>query len=107
VPTPFSAVIILTTYPADQDPSALATTLVEEHLAACVSVLPPMRSTYRWEGKVEHAMEQQLLIKTRAERVEAVKVRLAALHPYQVPELVVLEVARGSERYLEWLQANA
>jgi periplasmic divalent cation tolerance protein len=70
-------------------------------------VLPPMRSIYRWEGKVEQASEHQLVIKTRAERVEAVKARLASLHPYDVPEVLVLSIAGGADSYLQWIQANA
>ena len=107
MPEPASFVIVLVTFPADQNPMPLATTLVEEHLAACVNVLPPMQSVYRWEGNVEQATEHQLVIKTRAERVEAITSRIASLHPYAVPELLVLNVAGGAERYLEWLQANA
>ena len=104
---PSSFVIILTTFPADQDAVPLATTLVHEQLAACVNVLPPMQSIYRWEGKLEQASEHQIVIKTRLERVEAVKARLASLHPYNVPEVLVLTVADGAETYLQWLYANA
>jgi periplasmic divalent cation tolerance protein len=107
VSEPSSFVIVLSTFPADQDPTALATALVDEQLAACVNVLPPMRSIYRWEGKVEQASEHQLVIKTRAERVEAVKARLASLHPYEVPEVLVLSIAGGADSYLQWLYANA
>jgi periplasmic divalent cation tolerance protein len=107
VPESSSFVIVLSTFPADQDPIPLATALVDEHLAACVNVLPPMRSIYRWEGKVEQASEHQLVIKTRAERVEAVKARLASLHPYDVPEVLVLSIAGGADSYLQWIQANA
>lgn len=102
-----SYVIILSTFPSDQDPTPLATALVEEHLAACVNVLPPMTSIYRWEGKVERAAEHQLVIKTSRNRVPAIKARLTSLHPYDVPELLVLTVADGAERYLAWIQANA
>ena len=104
---PSSFVIILITFPADQDPSTLAMALVEEHLAACVNVLPPMRSIYRWEGTVEQASEFQLVIKTRSDRVEAIKDRLGNLHPYEVPELLVLSIAGGADSYLQWLHANA
>ena len=107
MPESSSFVIVLTTFPADQDPTPLATALVEERLAACVNVLPPMRSIYRWEGKVEDAAEHQLVIKTRGERVEAVKSRLATLHPYEVPEMLVISVAGGAEAYLAWIQASA
>jgi periplasmic divalent cation tolerance protein len=100
-------VIVLTTLPADQDATRLAAALVEERLAACVNVLPVMTSIYRWEGKIEQAAEHQLVIKTTLNRVEALEMTLTRLHPYDVPELLVLPVAGGSERYLGWLQDNA
>jgi periplasmic divalent cation tolerance protein len=95
--------IVLTTFPADADADALARTLVGERLAACVNILPPMRSIYRWQGAVEEASERQLIIKTAASRVAALKRRLADLHPYDVPEILVLPVSDGGERYLEWI----
>jgi periplasmic divalent cation tolerance protein len=98
-------VIVLTTLPADQDPLPLARTLVEEQLVACVNVLPPMQSVYRWEGKVEQAMEHQVVMKTTRDRVEALEARLRDLHPYDVPELLVLPVVDGGEPYLKWLAA--
>jgi periplasmic divalent cation tolerance protein len=100
---PSSVVIVLTTFPADQDPRPLARALVEERLAACVNVLPPMRSVYWWEGRVEEASEHQLAMKTTRERVEALKLRLVDLHPYDVPELLVLPIVDGAEPYLNWL----
>jgi periplasmic divalent cation tolerance protein len=99
-------VLVLTTWPADRDPAAVARTLVDAGLAACVNALPPMHSTYRWQGRVAVDMEQQLIIKTRREHVVAVATRLAALHPYDVPELLILDVAGGSTRYLEWVRAS-
>ena len=104
---PSSFVIVLSTFPTDQDPAAFARTLVDERLAACINVLPPMRSIYRWQGKVEHASEHQLIIKTTAAQVEALKHRLSALHPYDEPELLVLTVSDGAESYLRWLSDNA
>ena len=101
-----SFVIVLSTFPADQDPTLLATTLVEERLAACVNVLPPMRSIYRWEGKVEQATEHQLVIKTTAARMEAVKSRLASLHPYDTPEVLVVPVSDGATDYLNWIVSS-
>jgi periplasmic divalent cation tolerance protein len=98
-----SAVIVLTTLGADADASAIARTLVGERLAACVSVLPPMASTYRWKGNIEQDREQQLIIKTAADRVDALEARLRALHPYEVPEFLVVRVDRGSAAYLSWL----
>jgi len=100
------AVIVLVTYPVDQDPLPLARTLVEEQLVACVNVLPPMQSVYWWEGKVEQASEHQLVMKTTRERVEGLRSRLSDLHPYEVPELLVLPIDDGAEPYLKWLAAS-
>ena len=100
------AVIVLTTIAADADAGALARTLVGERLAACVNVLPVMASVYRWEGRVEEGREQQLLIKTAADRVAPLVARLRALHPYEVPELLVLRVGEGSEAYLRWIRES-
>lgn len=99
-----SFLIVLTTFPVDEDAAALARTLVGERLAACVNVLPPMPSIYRWEGNVEEVSEHQLIIKTAADRVDALKTRLNELHPYDVPEFLVLAVADGTAPYLAWLR---
>ena len=102
-----SFVIVLSTFPADHDAVSFATTLVDERLVACVNILPPMQSIYRWEGKVEQASEHQLVMKTTAARVEALKARLAELHPYDVPEVLVLTVSDGADTYLRWIYDNA
>jgi periplasmic divalent cation tolerance protein len=99
-----SFAIVLTTLPADGDVESLARALVDERLAACVNILPAMQSIYRWEGKVEQASERQLIIKTAAAQVEDLKARIAALHPYDVPEMLVLPVSGGSEGYLQWIR---
>ena len=96
-------VVVLTTFPAEGDAEAFATTLVTERLAACVNVLPPMRSIYMWKGVVERADERQLLIKTQTDRVRDLEVRIKALHPYDVPEFLVLAVLDGSRDYLFWV----
>lgn len=96
-------VLVLTTFPADGDAESLGTTLVEEGLAACVNVLPPMRSIYRWEGAVERADERQLLIKTTEDRTAALESRLRSLHPYDIPEFLIVRIAGGSPEYLSWL----
>jgi periplasmic divalent cation tolerance protein len=82
----------------------IAKALVEEQLAACVNILSPMRSVYRWEGKVTDDREWLLLIKTRAERFAAVEIRVKALHSYQVPEVIALPIMAGTEAYLRWLR---
>ncbi len=99
-------VIVLTTLGASTDASAFAATLVGERLAACVNVLPEMDSVYRWQGRVEHNRERQLVIKTTSARLAALRERLASLHPYEVPELLVLPVVDGSPAYLRWLSAE-
>jgi periplasmic divalent cation tolerance protein len=97
-----SAVVVLTTLGAGTEAVELARALVEEGLAACVNVLPPMRSVYRWKGAVEVDTEQQVVIKTTAAGVAALEARLRALHPYELPEFLVL-TAGGSEAYLRWV----
>ena len=101
---PAEFVIVLSTFPVDEDASALARALVTERLAACVNILPPMPSIYRWEGNVEVVHEHQLVIKTMAARVESLKQRLNELHPYDVPEILVLPLSDGAPAYLEWLR---
>lgn len=98
-----SPVIVLTTLGAQADAAAFARVLVDERLAACVNVLPPMTSVYRWKGVVEEDREQQLVIKTTSDRVAALEARFHELHPYEVPEFLVLAVSEGSPAYLEWL----
>jgi periplasmic divalent cation tolerance protein len=95
--------IVLTTWPADRPADAAAATLVHEGLAACVNVLAPMTSHYRWHGALERAEERQLVIKTTAARVAEVEARLLSLHPYEVPELVVLDAA-ASATYGAWVR---
>ena len=103
---PAQFVVVLTTFPADEDAGALARALVTERLAACVNVLPPMSSTYRWQDNVEVVSEHQLIIKTLSASVESLKVRLNELHPYDVPELLVIPVGDGAPTYLEWLRES-
>jgi len=94
---------VLTTLDADSDATAFARTLVDEKLAACVSVLPPMSSIYRWKGAIEEAREQQLVIKTTLTRVELLRERFRTLHPYELPEFVVLHPADASAMYAAWV----
>ncbi|HSL21869.1 MAG TPA: divalent-cation tolerance protein CutA [Vicinamibacterales bacterium] len=99
-------VIALTTLPADQDARAFADTLLEERLAACVHVMPEMQSIYRWEGKVEHDLERQIVIKTTRQRVLALWERIRELHSYEVPEFVVVPIVDGSDAYLRWIRES-
>lgn len=104
---PTNVVLVLTTIPLDLDADHFARTLVAERLAACVSVMAPMASTYHWQGAIEAANERQVIVKTTAERVTAIERRLANLHPYDVPELLVLPVSGGGAAYLDWVAGEA
>jgi periplasmic divalent cation tolerance protein len=96
-------VIVLTTLPLESDAEQFASQLVEEKLAACVNILPAMRSVYRWKDAIERSDERQLVIKTTSARVAALESRVRQLHPYDVPEFVVLPIDSGSTAYLSWL----
>ena len=96
-------VLVLTTLPADADAPVFARALVEHRLAACVNVLPLMESIYKWDGELQKETERQLVIKTSRRRVAALWERLRELHPYDVPEFVVVEIVDGSDAYLRWI----
>ena len=96
-------VVVMTTLPTDADASAFGRGLVNERLAACVNILAPMNSVYRWEGQVEEEVERQVIIKTSRERLTALWDRVRELHPYEVPEFIVLQVADGNDAYLRWI----
>lgn len=89
---------------ASADPDQFARTLVGERLAACVNVLPLMRSIYRWKDAIEQESERQIIIKTTADRLDALRARIRALHPYELPEFVVLPVVDGEVGYLDWIR---
>jgi periplasmic divalent cation tolerance protein len=96
-------VIVLTTLPADADGTAFARGMVENRLAACVNLLPPMDSIYLWEGSIEHETERQVVMKTSRDRVGELWDRVRELHPYDVPEFLVLPIVDGNEAYLRWV----
>jgi periplasmic divalent cation tolerance protein len=95
-------ILILTTMTDDDRADALARTLVAERLAACVNVHGPMTSTYRWKGSVEREAERQVVIKTTRGRLKDLEARLRTLHPYELPEFVVLD-ANASQAYTGWI----
>ena len=99
-------VMAWTTLPADADGAAFARTLVEERLAACVSTHAHVESVYWWRGKIEQEHEQLLLIKTTAARVERLWERVRQLHPYEVPEFLVVPVIDGNAAYLNWVKES-
>jgi len=101
-----SIIICLVACPSQEVGSALATLLVDRHMAACVQVLPPMKSVYRWKGEVCIDEEVLLLIKTSDSLTEQVRKVIEENHPYEVPEFVALKASEVSEKYATWLQAN-
>jgi len=99
--------LILSTVDSEVVARALATSLVEDRLAACVTIVPGVQSVYRWQGAVESAGEWLLLIKTGATQVEPLLAALAERHPYDVPEGLVLDVSDGLPDYLAWVTDSA
>lgn len=100
---PPTAVVVLVTTPSSEVAASIARALVDEGLVACGNVIPAIRSIYRWEGKVHDEAEAMLVLKTERRLVPQLKLRLPALHPYEVPELLVLPVEEGLAGYLEWV----
>jgi periplasmic divalent cation tolerance protein len=99
-----TCVVVLTTVGADVDPATIGLRLIEERLAACVNALPEMESFFRWHGAVERDRERQLLIKTTEARLPALKNRLHEMHPYDLPEFLVIRVIDGTDDYLRWIR---
>jgi periplasmic divalent cation tolerance protein len=99
------AVVVLTTVGSGFDARSLAEQLVEERLAACVNIVPQLYSVYRWQGRVEHDEEQLLLIKTAADRLDALQEKLLRVHPYETPEFVVLPIEELRGPYAQWFAA--
>ncbi len=95
--------VILMTAPGLESARQIARALVEKRLAACVNLLPGVTSIYRWEGQVQEDAEVLLICKTRRARLAALQEEVKAIHPYQVPEILALPVAAGSEAYLNWV----
>lgn len=98
-------VLVLTTLPEDFDAASVARALVDARHAACVSVLPVQASTYRWQAVIETAREHQLVIKTTEGRVDDVRQTLRGLHPYTLPEFLVVP-AEGDDAYAEWVRGS-
>ena len=97
-------IVALSSCPDEATAQRLAQALVSERLATCVNCLPGMTSTYFWDGRLQDQAEILLIIKTTAARLAELRARLAALHPYELPELVALPVMGGNEPYLQWVR---
>ena len=98
--------VVLSTVGTEDEASRIASALVERRLAACVNVVSGVGSTYRWQGAVRTDMEWLLVVKTRRDRFEAVRAAIQELHTYELPEIVMLDIADGDAAYLAWIDAS-
>ena len=98
--------IVLITAASEDEAERIACSLVEERLAACVNIVGPIRSVYRWEGKVQNERELLLIVKTRTEALPRLQTRITELHSYDTPEIIALPITAGSEPYLRWLESS-
>ena len=96
-------IVVLTTVGNEAEATAIAISLVDERLAACVNIVPGLRSIYRWEGAVQDDAELLLVTKTRASLFEKLQARIAALHSYSNPEIVALPAEAVAEKYFSWM----
>jgi periplasmic divalent cation tolerance protein len=101
-----NAIIVLSTTDTPELARKIAEALIEAREAACVNILPGVHSIYRWEGKVCNESECLLLIKSSADKFDAIQRRIRLLHDYQVPEIIALPISEGDPEYLKWLQAS-
>ena len=101
-----SALLVITNLPDRGAAERLADAVIAKNLAACVNILAPCRSIYRWKGAVQHDEEHPLLIKTTAERYPALEQALRAGHPYELPEIIAVPIQQGLPAYLEWVAAE-
>lgn len=100
------AVVVLLTGPTADTLRAIGGSLVAERLAACVNVLPGVRSIYRWQGAVEESEEALAIVKTTADRLPDLEARVGELHPYELPEILAIEPDGGSTSYLNWIRES-
>ncbi|OFZ93140.1 MAG: cation tolerance protein CutA [Betaproteobacteria bacterium RIFCSPLOWO2_02_67_12] len=101
-----AALLVLTNLPDRAAAESLAATLIGQRLAACVNILAPCRSVYRWKDAVQHEEEHPVLIKTTAARYTALEQAIRAAHPYELPEIVAVPIERGLPAYLDWVAAE-
>lgn len=97
------SVVVLVTCGSEEEALKIARSLVEERLAACVNLISPIRSIYRWEGKIWDEKEWLLVVKTQRQRYEELEKKVKSLHSYSVPEIMGLPIVEGSSSYLNWL----
>jgi periplasmic divalent cation tolerance protein len=101
-----STLLVFTNLPERAAAERLADSLLEQRLAACVNILAPCRSVYRWKAAVQHDEEHPMLIKTTTERYPELEKALRAGHPYELPEIIAVPIERGLPAYLDWVTAE-
>ena len=99
-------IVVLVTCGSEEEALKIANALVESRLAACANLVAPIRSIYRWEGKIWDEKEWLLIIKTQRQRYEELEKRVKSLHSYSVPEIISLAIGEGSSAYLNWIREN-
>ena len=100
------AIVVLVTCGSEEEALKIANALVQEYLAACVNLVSPIRSIYRWEGKIWDEKEWLLVIKTQKQRFGELEQKVKSLHSYTVPEIISLPIVEGTMSYLNWIKEN-
>lgn len=98
--------LVITNLPDRESAEKLASLLIERHLAACVNILAPCASVYRWQGQIQHDEEHPLLIKTVPARYAELEASIRAYHPYELPEIIAVPVTGGLPAYLQWVESE-
>lgn len=99
-------IVVLVTCGSEEEALKIANALVEDHLAACVNLVAPIRSIYRWQGKIWDEKEWLLIVKTQKHRFETLEKKVKSLHSYSVPEIISVPITEGSSVYLSWIREN-
>lgn len=97
------AIVVFVTTPSHSDAADIAKTIVSERLAACVNIIPNIRSIFFWENKVQDEQETLMIIKTAQTLFEQLKKRIITIHPYSVPEIISIEINEGNQEYIKWI----
>lgn len=99
-------IVVFSTCGSEDEARKIAAALVEQHLAACVNILPPMTSVYRWKGQIESATEWLLVIKSGRELFEQLRLALEGAHSYELPEVIAIPIVDGSPNYMSWMEGE-
>ncbi len=101
-----SYLLVLCTCPNQEIATTIAENIVAQHLAACINIVPAIKSVYHWQGNVESAEESLMLIKTHQQKFSSLQNTISTMHPYEVPEIISLDISEGLPKYLDWLTSS-